>query len=71
MIWRQTMSSTSMKAAKTQCIFPPRRTTLPQVDIDIRNKKKIATLKSHSKSIITRDIADKNITIYKKVSSTL
>ncbi len=61
------MSSTVMKVAKTQCVFPLRRTTLPQADIDIRNKKKIATLKSHSKSIITRGTTtDKNITIYKK-----
>ena len=61
------MSSTVMKVAKTQCVFPLRRTTLPQADIDIRNKKKIATLKSHPKSIITRGTTtDKNITIYKK-----
>lgn len=60
------MSSTVMKVAKTQCVFPLRRTTLPQADIDIRNKKKIATLKYHSKSIITRGTTDKNITIYKK-----
>ena len=61
------MSSTVMKVAKTQCVFPLRRTTLPQADIDIRNKKKIATLKSHSKSIITRGTTpDKNIPIYKK-----
>lgn len=54
------MSSTVMKVAKTQCVFPLRRTTLPQADIDIRNKKKIAILKSHSKSIIpTRGTTDK------------
>ncbi len=35
------MGSTIMKVAKTPCVFPQRRTTLPQADIDIRNKKKI------------------------------
>lgn len=53
------MSSTVMKVTKTQCVFPLRRTTLPQADIDIRNRKKIARLKSHSKSIIVRRVTDK------------